>query len=72
MKKISTIPKKQRITTFLFLFLAAFTAYGQIEVTGKVIDQETQKPLDFAEVILTNTTTKKITGAITSLEGDFV
>ncbi|WP_298510759.1 outer membrane beta-barrel family protein [uncultured Kordia sp.] len=72
MKNKITMQKKMRFTVFLCLFLVGFTAYGQIEVTGKVIDQETQKPIDFAEVILTNTKTQKIIGAITNLEGAFL
>ncbi|WP_162819972.1 TonB-dependent receptor domain-containing protein [Kordia sp. SMS9] len=72
MKKRVTMKKKMHFTIFLCLFLVGFTAYGQLEVKGKVIDQETQKPIDFAEVILTNTKTQKIIGAITTIEGNFL
>ncbi|MBG7610681.1 carboxypeptidase-like regulatory domain-containing protein, partial [Polaribacter sp. BAL334] len=40
-------------------------------LTGKVIDQETKQPLEYATIILKNTKTQKISGGITDVNGVF-
>ncbi|MFD0861747.1 outer membrane beta-barrel protein [Sungkyunkwania multivorans] len=66
-------------TIFLIVALLSMTlGFSQrsniekIKVTGKVIDQETKQPLEYATVILQNTQrTQLLTGGITDEKGDF-
>lgn len=43
----------------------------QISITGKVIDAKTNKPLEYATIVLKNVKTKKISGGITDAKGNF-
>jgi outer membrane receptor protein involved in Fe transport len=43
----------------------------QITITGKVIDAKTNKPLEYATIVLKNVKTKKISGGITDAKGNF-
>ena len=44
---------------------AAFFVYG------KILEEETNQPLEYATIILKNTETKKITGGVTDQSGNF-
>lgn len=68
----------KKITLFICcLFTATFliaqkpTNTSNISVTGKVLDSKTNQPLEYATVVLKNTTTQKITGGITDEQGNF-
>jgi len=64
--------------TILFTGLFVFTARAQrpepkqVSITGKVIDQETSEPLEYATISFFNKRQNKIvTGGITDIKGDF-
>ena len=58
--------------TYLFLFaFSCFITNAQTKITGKIIEQETQKPLEFAEIALQSTDSPNLIGAITNYEGSF-
>ena len=42
-----------------------------IEITGKVIDKETNQPLEYATIVLTSLRTQKVTGGLTDANGNF-
>jgi hypothetical protein len=60
---------KNFITFFFFIFILAFPeyAFSQFEIKGKVLNSETNMPLEFATVFINNTTF----GDITDREGNF-
>ena len=55
------------MTTFLFSQSPATDK--EITLTGKVVDQTTKQPLEYATIILKNTKTAKISGGITDEKG---
>lgn len=57
------------LTTFLFSQSPATDK--EITLTGKVVDQTTKQPLEYATIILKNTKTSKISGGITDEKGLF-
>ncbi len=66
------------ILTILFIALFATTLSAQrpepkqVTITGKVIDKETNQPLEYATIIFFNKKQEKIeTGGITDEKGDF-
>ncbi|WP_430412298.1 TonB-dependent receptor domain-containing protein [Kordia sp.] len=59
-----------KIITILIV-LTCLTVSAQTEITGTVIEKETQNPLEFAEVILVTNQSSAITGAITDAKGVF-
>ena len=62
---------KHIITAFLFLFLVTQGIQGQI--TGKIIDGNTNAPLEYATAALYSKLNKElITGVITDLDGNFI
>ena len=42
-----------------------------IEISGKVIDEDTKQPLEYATVVLTSVKSKKVTGGLTDKNGGF-
>ena len=67
------------ITILLFCYLHSQAQGPQngnfqqqkVEISGKVIDKETQQPLEYATVVLTSLRTKKVTGGLTDKNGNF-
>jgi len=43
----------------------------EFEISGKVIDAETQQPLEYATIVLTSKRTKKVTGGLTDTKGEY-
>ena len=43
----------------------------EISITGKVVDANSNQPLEYATIVLKNTDTQKISGGITDMEGKF-
>lgn len=43
----------------------------EISITGKVVDSNSNQPLEYATIVLKNTDTQKISGGITDMEGKF-
>jgi hypothetical protein len=68
-KKISILIFCLFLTTFLFSQSPATDK--EITLTGKVVDQTTKQPLEYATIILKNTKTAKISGGITDEKGLF-
>jgi outer membrane receptor protein involved in Fe transport len=68
---------KNIILLFCCLFSATFLIAQKtpntvnIAITGKVLDARTNQPLEYATVILKDTTTKEVTGGITNEKGNF-
>ena len=60
----------KKIITFLIL-LSSLVITAQIEITGSVIEKKSQKPLEFAEVILLTNEASIITGVVTDANGVF-
>ncbi|PQJ74598.1 outer membrane beta-barrel protein [Polaribacter gangjinensis] len=58
------------LTTFLFSQSPSSTN-KEITLSGKVIDEATKQPLEYATIILKNTKTQKISGGITDANGLF-
>lgn len=60
--------------TILFLFIYC-SLYAQnsptVTITGKIIEDNTAQPLEYATLILTDVETKKVMGGITDLNGIF-
>ncbi len=59
-----------KIIRFFFL-LTSLTATAQTEIQGKIIEKETQSPLEFAEIVLIPEQSSDLTGAITDEQGVF-
>ncbi|CAL2084073.1 outer membrane beta-barrel family protein [Tenacibaculum sp. 190524A05c] len=65
MKKITTL--------FLLLTCALYAQKGpKVSVSGKIIEASSKQPLEYATLILTNVKTKKVTGGVTDLQGNFL
>jgi len=66
-----------KIILILILFCFSFTANAQqktgqvFEISGKIIDEESEQPLEYATVVLTSIESKKVTGGMTDSNGDF-
>ncbi|MDT0294859.1 TonB-dependent receptor domain-containing protein [Mesonia ostreae] len=60
----------KKIITF-FIILSSLTVTAQTEIAGSVLEKESQKPLEFAEVIVLNNKSSIITGAVTDANGVF-
>lgn len=61
----------------LILFCISFSINAQqrdtqtFQISGKIIDDETKQPLEYATVVLTSLKTKKVTGGMTDSKGGF-
>ena len=65
--------KKIQAFLFLFFIFSSFLSFGQggnIKVTGKVTDQDTKQPLEFATVTILNGETP-VNGGMTDAKGEF-
>ncbi len=63
---------KRRINITILLFCATLSLWAQNAVSGRVLDQSTQKPVDFANVSLMRSgETVPESGTITDAEGKF-
>ena len=56
---------RQYSVYLLLLFVCSYNLYSQ-DITGKIIDQETQEPIPYVSIILNETD-----GGISNDEGDF-
>ena len=66
----------QKLKNILSLFILtsiAFTLNAQqkVEITGTVIDQDTNQPLEYATVVLRPTNGDQVTGGLTDENGNF-
>ena len=68
----------QKITLFICCLFTITTLFSQnskstnnIKVSGKVIDANSNQPLEYATIIIKNTETQKVSGGITDLNGQF-
>jgi hypothetical protein len=59
-----------RLAFAMFLIGTAFT-FSQHKITGKVLDKDTNQPLEYATIILKEEASGKITGGITTENGSF-
>jgi hypothetical protein len=56
----------------LFCFTTSLAQGGSVKVTGTVLDQETNQPLEYATLVLQRTEDPgKVTGGITDINGKF-
>lgn len=60
----------KKIITFLIIF-SSLVVTAQTEITGSVLEKESQKPLEFAEIILLTSETSTIIGVVTDANGVF-
>ena len=67
----------KKITLLLFCVLSTTVLLAQrpkslpITISGKVVDAETNQPLEYATIVLTSLKTKKVSGGITDEKGNF-
>jgi len=45
--------------------------FQKFQISGKVIDKETQQPLEYATIVLTSLRSKKVSGGLTDRNGEF-
>ena len=57
---------------FIILFYSGKITGKEGQITGKVVDSRTKKPVEYATVTLSDTDGKLITGTITQFTGQFV
>ncbi|MEW7278584.1 TonB-dependent receptor [Aquimarina sp. 2201CG1-2-11] len=63
-----------KITLLLFLFIlnTTWAQNQEFTISGKIVDNESQEPLEYATIsILSSKTSKVVTGGITNEKGDF-
>src|SRR5690554_5178846 len=60
-----------KIITLLIIIFSSVTVTAQTEITGNVLEKETQKPLEFAEVILLTNENSIFAGVVTDANGAF-
>ena len=58
-------------TLILLFFFVSFNIAAQVQVTGVIINEDTQLPLEFAEVVLNSSDSKNPLGTITNESGTF-
>ncbi|WP_378173142.1 TonB-dependent receptor domain-containing protein [Aquimarina sp. SS2-1] len=65
----------KKIIFFLFIYFIGISSFAQqkeVKITGKIIDKETQEPLEYATVAFINPKDNKVlTGGITASDGNF-
>ena len=60
------------LIAFLFFFGAVWS-FGQSQIRGKVLDEQSQAPLEFASVAVYKTQDSSLVeGSITDVEGEFL
>ena len=61
--------------TLLIILLISFTTFAQrgskITLTGKVVETNSKQPLEYATLVLTNTSTQQVVGGVTDAKGNF-
>lgn len=62
---------KLSFTLLLFVSTSIF-AQGNYKLSGKVIDKDTNQPLEYATIIIKDEASGKVTGGITTQSGDFL
>jgi hypothetical protein len=66
---------KNIIVLLIFILTFSLTnaqnSTSEISISGKVIDETSKQPLEYATVVITNTKTNKISGGITNEKGIF-
>lgn len=55
----------------LISIVSCFSQQKEISITGRVIDEETGSPMEYATFLLQNVADDKVSGGITDLEGKF-
>ncbi len=65
--------KKQLLTTLLFCLITVLVfAQKQVTISGKILEKETNQPLEYATIVFKDTKDpSKITGGITDLNGNY-
>ncbi|WP_405566410.1 outer membrane beta-barrel protein [Polaribacter sp. Asnod6-C07] len=67
----------KKIILFSFLLSSAIlfaqkgSTSNEISISGKVIDNNSNQPLEYATIVIKNTKTNKVSGGITDLDGNF-
>src|SRR5688500_11700751 len=68
----------KNLKTFIFFtLLASFTAFsqstpdGKVKISGRVIEQETNLPLEFATVTVFDTANAVVNGGLTDANGEY-
>ncbi len=62
---------------FIILFWFPFSinaqqpSFQKFRISGKIIDKDTQQPLEYATIVLTSLRSKKVTGGLTDGNGEF-
>ena len=63
------------VVVFLFTTAISFsqkkTSHNSFQLSGKITDEETNQPLEYATIILKNNATKEVTGGISTENGTF-
>ncbi|MFD1095580.1 TonB-dependent receptor domain-containing protein [Salegentibacter chungangensis] len=60
----------KKITTYLFL-LSSISLIAKTEIRGRIIEKDTQEPLEFAEIILQEKKSSELIGVMTDENGRF-
>ena len=65
--------KTSILLLFLFAFLGGYSqgGPGTVKITGKIIDQDTKQPLEFATVTIQTTDNTTVNGGLTDINGDY-
>ena len=66
--------KNSHLSILLLFLLFAFSAFaqgGKVKVTGKLIDQDTKQPLEFANVVIQTTDNNTVNGGLTDAKGEY-
>ncbi|MHB0754884.1 TonB-dependent receptor [Polaribacter sp. M15] len=59
------------LLTSAILFSQKKTNSNEVSITGKVVDSNSNQPLEYATIVLKDVATKKISGGITDVDGNF-
>lgn len=60
-----------KFTPIFLLFLASLTLSAQTELKGKILEKGSQKPLEFADIILMPEGSSDLTGILSNSRGEF-
>ena len=66
--------KNSHLSILLLFLLSAFSAFaqgGKVKITGKLIEQDTKQPLEFANVVIQTTDNNTVNGGLTDAKGEF-
>lgn len=62
---------KRNIVFTLFIIISTIAAFAQGSVRGKVLDKQTDEPMEFVNVVVETPAGKLVKGAITDVDGRF-